>query len=231
MRQKLSSISQKLKLPSICRLCQQFHQGKLSVCAFCIQFIKPLGIACGRCALPLADKHSLLCGECLKKPPHFDATYIAYTFEEPLRSLMHQFKYQQGLFLSKFLVELMLQALPQTIPECLIPVPMHPIRLKSRGFNQAVVLTKLLAKKLQLPYDLTSCKKIINTAPQASLDAEQRLGNIKKSFACAPMPYSHVVIIDDLLTTGSTVNELARTLKNNGVLRVDIWCCARTIKG
>lgn len=196
-----------------------------------MQFIKPLGSACLSCALPLPDTHYSLCGLCIKKHPHFDATYVAYTFEEPLRGLMHQFKYQQGLFLSSFLVELMLHALPLSTlqAECLIPVPMHPARLKKRGFNQAVVLTKLLAKKLQLPYELHSCKKIINTHAQASLDAKNRESNLKHSFYCTPLPYTRVLVVDDLITTGATANELAKALKSKGVSRVDIACCARTI--
>ena len=106
---------------------------------------------------------------------------------------------------------------------------MHPKRLKQRGFNQAAILTKLLARKLNIPYDLTSCQKIINTEPQASLDGEQRQKNLRKAFRCKPLPYEHVTLIDDLLTTGCTANELALTLKKTGVKRVDIWCCARTI--
>lgn len=107
---------------------------------------------------------------------------------------------------------------------------MHPKRLKLRGFNQAAVLTQTLSKKLQIPYDLTSCQKIINTAPQASLDGEQRQKNLRHAFKVTQIPYEHVALIDDLLTTGCTANELARTLKKSGVRQVDIWCCARTVE-
>lgn len=233
MRQKLSSITQTLALPSICTLCNQFHKGTLAVCSYCIEFIKPLGPACQRCAYPLPDEHYLVCGQCIKNPPYFDQALIAYVFEEPLRSLLHRFKYHNNLHLGSFLCQLMLHAM-QKLPElttipCLIPVPMHSKRLRQRGFNQAAVLTKALARKVTLPYDLTSCQKIINTAPQASLDSEQRQKNLRKAFYAKPLPYEHIILIDDLLTTGCTANELARTLKKTGVKRVDIWCCARTI--
>ncbi len=115
-------------------------------------------------------------------------------------------------------------------PQCLIPVPMHPQRIRHRGFNQAAILTKLLAKKLQLPCHINSCKKIINTAQQASLDGKQRQKNLRHSFKAKKLPYQHVALVDDLLTTGATANELAFTLKKAGVQQVDIWCCARTIK-
>jgi ComF family protein len=114
-------------------------------------------------------------------------------------------------------------------PECLIPIPMHPKKLKQRGFNQAAILAKSLARRLKIPYDLNSCQKIINTDPQASMDGEKRQTNVRGTFSVKPLPYQHVTLIDDLLTTGSTANELARVLKKSGVQRVDIWCCARTV--
>ena len=233
MRQKLSSISQTLALPSICTLCNQFHKGLSAVCCHCIEFIKPLGSACRHCAYPLPDEEYLVCGQCIKKPPYFDNALIAYVFEEPLRSLLHRFKYHNNLHLCSFLCQLMLDAVQKqpvsTTAPCLIPVPMHSKRLRQRGFNQAAVLTKALARKLSLPYDLTSCQKIINTAPQASLDSEQRQKNLRNAFHSKALPYEHIILIDDLLTTGCTANELAKTLKETGVKRVDVWCCARTI--
>lgn len=190
-----------------------------------------LGPCCHHCAYPLPDDAYLICGHCIKEPPHFDQAFIAYPFEEPLRSLLHQFKYHNGLYLGSFLSHLMLQAWkePSTKPQCLIPVPMHPYRLKTRGFNQAAILTKSLARKINLPYDLTSCKKIINTAPQAGLNSQQRQKNLTGAFYTAPLPYEHVALVDDLLTTGNTANEIALSLKKAGVTKVDVWCCARTI--
>jgi len=203
----------------------------LAVCTPCLEFITPLGFACQRCAYPLPDNTYLICGHCIKKPPFFDRAYIAYPFEEPLRSLIHQFKYHNGLYLARFLAKLMLNALPESsfTAECLIPVPMHPKRLRQRGFNQAAILTTLLARSLNIPYDLVKCTKNVNTVPQASLNEAQRRSNLRKAFHCSDLPFKHVAIIDDLLTTGSTANELAHILKNTGVEQVDIWCCARAV--
>ncbi|WP_226905481.1 ComF family protein [Legionella antarctica] len=232
MRQKLHSITQTLRLPSICILCNQFHKSTLAVCSSCIEFIKPLGPACQHCATPLPDKDYPVCGQCIQKPPHFDRALVNYRFEEPLRSLLHHFKYNNGLYLSSFLSQIMLHsAQNQSISaQCLIPVPMHSKRLKQRGFNQAALLAKRLARKLNLPYDATTCQKIINTTPQASLNSEQRKKNLHHAFHAGPLPYEHVILIDDLLTTGCTANELARTIKKTGVQKVDLWCCARTVK-
>ena len=231
MLKKLLSITQSLSLPAICALCNQFHEGSLAVCDFCSQLLIPLGTSCERCAHPLPNSHHLTCGACIKKPPNFDRAYIPYRYQEPLRSLLHQFKYNKGLYLASFLSHLMYQAVPMMsgTPQCLIPVPLHPARLKQRGYNQTVVLTKLLAKKLNLRYDLNSCQKNKNTPAQASLEKAKRYTNLQQAFKVNPIPYSHVVLVDDLLTTGSTANELALVLKKAGIPRVDIWCCARTV--
>jgi ComF family protein len=152
-------------------------------------------------------------------------------FEEPLRTLLHEFKYKKGLYLGPFIAQLMMQKIPLMDLEktCLIPVPIHPQRLKERGYNQAVVLTQLLAKKLGYTYDLSRCQKKRNTPPQAGLDKKARQKNLRHAFETKPIHYPHVVLIDDLMTTGSTANELACTLKAVGVHQVDVWCCARTV--
>lgn len=107
---------------------------------------------------------------------------------------------------------------------------MHPVRLKERGFNQAVVLSKLLSKQLHIPYDIYCCKKVKNTANQAHLKKEERRKNLKASFRVSPIAYQHVLVVDDLLTTGSTANEVSFQLKQAGVQHVDIVCLARTVR-
>ncbi len=108
---------------------------------------------------------------------------------------------------------------------------MHAQKIRSRGFNQAAILARSLAKILKIPCDLTCCQKIINTLPQASLEKKERQSNLKNAFRATPVPYKHIALIDDLLTTGSTANEVAFTFKKIGVEQVDVWCCARTIEG
>lgn len=167
----------------------------------------------------------------MKQKPDIHQTIAAYRFDAPLRTLLHEFKYREGLYLGSFFAAMIRQTLPNEAlsTECLLPVPMHAKRLRQRGFNQAAELTKHLAKSLALPYRLMHCKKIINTAPQASLNAKERQKNLRHVFEAKPLPYRHITLVDDLITTGSTVNELARTLKKQGVERVDVWCCAKTV--
>jgi ComF family protein len=196
-----------------------------------MDLIPKLGPACPYCAKPSPQSDYLICGTCIKNPPYYDNALVAYAFEEPLRSLLHQFKYHHQLYLCSFFGRLIVDAWKQkkSMPQCLIPVPMHPKKLKERGFNQTVLVAKYLGKALNIPYNRTSCQKIRPTKAQASLNGDQRRTNLKNAFHLQPIPYTHVALIDDLLTTGSTANELARTLKKAGVSHVEIWCSARTI--
>lgn len=232
VRQKIVSIPQWLRLPAVCVLCNQYHSGVYAVCSPCTSLLLPIKHPCSICSLPLTDEKFLQCGFCIKSKPAFDRVFCHYYFEEPLRTLLHEFKYYKGLYLRTFMVKLMLDALPdKPTLGCLVPVPLHASRIRQRGFNQAAELTKLLAKSLKIPFDLTLCKKIINTPSQVSLNRQQRHQNLKKAFTNQSSHYSHITLVDDLLTTGSTSNELAKSLKLQGVQRVDVWCLARAVNG
>lgn len=231
---KTSSISywlKQLRLPCVCTLCNSYHTGFNAVCSGCHEFFTPITAACQYCALPLPQSNFMICGTCIQKKPYFDYTHAPYIFEEPLRTLLHEFKYHQGLYLLSFLTKLMVHQLPEEAleTECLIPVPMHPLKLRQRGFNQAAELAKTLSDHLAIPHNPFICHKSIYTQPQAGLNAEQRKNNLQNSFQVQPLEYKRITLIDDLITTGSTTNELAKTFKAQGVERVDVWCCARVL--
>lgn len=232
MYQKISIIPQLLRLPAVCVLCSQYHRNSVAICRACRFLFERIENGCAVCALPLPDKKFSLCGQCIRKKPFFDKTFTAYQFEEPLRSLIHDFKYRAALYLTTFLGQLMLEALPmnRSFLGCLVPVPLHTHRMRQRGFNQAAQLVKLLAKWLKMPYELALCEKIIPTERQINLSAKQRRKNLYQAFKARPTSYEHITLVDDLLTTGSTANELARILKQQGVARVHIWCCARATR-
>lgn len=216
------------RLSAICRLCGQYHKERHAICHPCTQLLEPLGPACYSCAVPLPAQDPLRCGACSVQRPHLDRVITAHRFTEPLRTLIHAFKYESALYLTSLLTELMWSAKEvDYTTDCLIPIPLHHLRLKDRGFNQAAVLASQLSQKLQKPYDLYRCDKVIATLPQAGLSAKERQTNLKQAFRVSPLPYQHVTLIDDLFTTGSTANEVAKTLKQRGVERVDLWCCAR----
>jgi ComF family protein len=191
---------------------------------------KILGNSCEICSIAIPQSTFKLCGSCIKNKPCFDRVFTRYFYEEPLRTVLHEFKYKNGLYLRKFMVQLLLNALPDQIykPDCLIPVPMHPLKLRQRGFNQSVELTKLLAKRLGVAYNLKLCTKKLITTPQTQLNRKQRIKNLKHAFSVDNTEHTHITLVDDLLTTGSTANAIARLLKKQGVQRVDVLCCART---
>lgn len=231
MLNKLKILTQKLKLRAPCVLCNQYHAEKDAVCEACYPFLSSTTPACQYCAHPLNDTTFLVCGQCCQHKPILDFAWAPYRFEEPIRTLLHAFKYHEALYLSSFLANLILRKLPAKAleTECLIPVPLHPKRLRQRGFNQAVEIAKQLSKKTTLPIDIRHCEKIRHTLPQAHLPAVERQRNLKGAFRVSSLPFQHVTIVDDLLTTGSTINELATVLKRQGVKRVDAWCCAKTV--
>lgn len=223
------SIPQWLRLPTNCVLCQQDTQSNVIICQDCLPLLKRIDYACDYCGYPLNDINQQLCGQCAHQKPAIDRMLTTYHYQEPLRTLLHDFKYHEALYLGHFLAELMLNAAAEELSstQCLVPVPLHIRRLKQRGFNQAGVLAKLLAKKLHLPWEPTLCQKVMHTPPQASLTSKQRHKNLAHAFQVKASDYTHITLVDDLLTTGSTVNELASCFKSQGVEQVDVWCCAR----
>jgi ComF family protein len=171
----------------------------------------------------------MVCGTCCVKRPAVDRVITHYRFSEPLRTLIHAFKYDSALYLNAWLTGLLLDAKPEGYStECLIPVPLHPNRLRQRGFNQAVLLTRALSKQLNLPHVLDACEKIALTPSQAGLSASQRQTNLNHSFHAKRLPYQHITLIDDVYTTGATANTIALLFKKQGLKRIDVWCCART---
>lgn len=230
MLSRILSITQHWHLPAVCLLCKHPFRGTHAICELCHSLLQPIQQACSICRLALNDAHAGKCGYCIKKKPLFDQVFSAYPFEEPLRTLLHHFKYQNGLYLSSLIVKLMLDALPPHYrPTDLIPVPLHPKRLRQRGFNQAAELAKCLANQLSSSVHLQLCSKQVHTPTQVELNEIKRRQNLHHAFRVHSKPPKHVTLIDDLLTTGSTANELARVLKQQGTEQVDVWCLARTM--
>lgn len=161
IRNLWQSISHYLSVHGSCFLCQTPLTDPSMLCTFCNSLLQKIHYACVCCSLPLAPNQSQRCGNCIKKPPSYDKIYTNYVFIEPLRSLIHQYKYHQALHLRQLLLQWLLQAWSPEMQsaECIIPVPMHSTRLKQRGFNQAHELAKLLAKHLNLPFTSFLCTK------------------------------------------------------------------------
>lgn len=207
--------------------------GYIDLCQPCHDAQIETGSHCYCCAkqFPSDGLTRQLCGSCLKNPPAFDNTYAPYTHQGAIRYLINQCKFNGtykntrvlGLLLANYL-----RKQNVTLPELIIPVPLHPKRYRQRGFNQTLEIAKIITRELSIPIDNDCCQRIKNTDHQISLTAKQRQQNIKGAFQAIKTPNArHIAILDDVMTTGATTNELAKTLRETGVSQIDIWVCAR----
>ena len=181
-----------------------------------------------RCALPL-NATDLTCGQCQLRPPHYDQVISPLQYKDQARQLILELKFQEKLRSARLLAQLFhtqLAAGPR--PDVLIPVPLHTKRLRERGYNQSLELAKELARLSQLSVDTRSTRRRRYTERQADLSFKDKKGNVKNAFEVATQTSAdHVAIVDDVMTSGHTVDELARVLKKSGVKRVDVWVMTR----
>lgn len=216
-------------LPIPCRLCGT-HGQQHALCAACIEDLPTLGPACPRCAMPIST--SQLCGQCLNSPPEQDLSFSLFPYQDPIKRLIADLKYHDKFYISQLFSHLMSkQLVNRQHPKCLIPIPLHPKRLRQRGYNQSLELAKALSKQLNIPVSNAYLSRVRNTVPQASLPFKQRKHNIQHAFSLhdSNIP-SHIALIDDVLTTGHTVNAAAKLLRQAGVERIEVWTIARTIR-
>lgn len=224
----------KIFFPGRCVLCAGPSKRIIDLCEDCEKELPIIAQACHRCGrlLSVEDIQGLCCGECLQNSPPFDVTVALFQYQKPVTRLITAFKFHNQLVYAQVLGLLMAKQLQKFYadcekPEIIIPVPLHRRRLQERGYNQALELARPIAKRLNIPVDTKICRRIINTEPQIALPASDRKNNLRQAFSMqASRRYRSVAIIDDVMTTGSTVAELCRTIKQTGVNRVDVWCCA-----
>ncbi|MBA3581396.1 MAG: ComF family protein [Gammaproteobacteria bacterium] len=220
--------------PGHCVFCGQTSDTARDCCAACAQDLPLLQNACTACALPLNGPFAsgVLCGACQKKHPIFDSAHAAWIYEEPVRSAIHRFKYDKQLAMGRALSELWLQqctSISYQNIDALIPVPLHHSRERPRGFNQAALIAYDLAKHWRLPVLRASCQRIKATTEQKDLSAKQRRSNVRGAFKIKGVIPKRVAIVDDVMTSGSTANELARVLKRAGAQHVEVWALARAV--
>ena len=189
---------------------------------------------CLRCAeLLFSDLDQAYCGRCLKDPPYFQETHACFIYEELVAHLIQGLKFSGRLQVLPFLVQEMGSALKKAyagrmLPELVMPVPLQYSRQFKRGFNQAHELGRRLAKNLDLSYSPFIASKIKGTQAQATLSKKERVRNLKGSFQLQEMPaVKSIALVDDVMTTGSTLRELAQTLYQNGVEEIHLWVVAR----
>ncbi|MDP1957611.1 MAG: ComF family protein [Rhodocyclaceae bacterium] len=244
-------------LPQACLLCGQ-DAGAPAVCAACQTDLPLLPLpCCPICATPLGHA-ATACGACLAKPPAFDATLATWQYAFPADRLVLMLKFNRRLASADFLAAGMLastqpagalkkHAGPSQVllgplggerraaafagGAIIVPVPLSAERLRMRGFNQSVEIARPLARALHLPLDVTSLVRTQDTAPQSTLPWRARQSNVRHAFACrADFSGKAVIVVDDVMTTGATLDAVARTLKDHGATYVVNWVAARAVK-
>lgn len=224
-------------LPRRCLLCRLSSDTAGPLCSGCEQDLPWLDHCCSRCAEPLPIKTGqTTCGQCQKHPPAFQHCFAPLRYEFPLDSLIQSFKDSADIPKVRLLADLFIQrwqlsAQASQPPELLIPVPLHRNRLYQRGFNQSLELADRLGRLLSIPVNNQACQRRVDTPHQVGLEAKQRRKNLANAFrvnASRLTGVKHLALVDDVVTTGTTAQLLARELVNTGVERVDIWCLART---
>lgn len=166
----------------------------------------------------------------MKKPPAFDDSVAAFDYGFPVDVLIQQFKYSQQLALAPWFAERLLERLSgMPMPEAALAMPLSRARLRERGFNQSLEIAKPLCRALGVVLKPHACERIRDTESQTRLPWKERAKNVRGAFACHEnFAHKHVAIIDDVMTSGASVNELAKTLKKSGAIRVSLWVIART---
>ncbi|AWV05988.1 competence protein ComF [Lysobacter maris] len=227
--------------PASCLVCgsdggpsAQASGGLAGLCPACAPALPWNRHACRHCALPLpASAAGTVCGRCLRRPPPLDACHAAFVYRFPLDRLLPRAKFHDDLAAGRGLGEWMAAAFAPVLacgrPDALVPVPLHRERLRRRGYDQALELARPLAAGLGLPLDDGLLRRVRATGPQSRLDAAGRRRNLRAAFAvdAARACPRHVVLVDDVMTTGATLHAAARALRRAGVARVDAWVCAR----
>lgn len=220
-----------LVLPARCPVCKQpvTCADRLGICTACQEGL-PLLISpvCTTCGIPLdgaGPDHP--CGRCISHPPSYVAARAAMRYEGSCKDLIHRFKYNHKSHLRRPLGLIMADHLAGFAADCkpdlLLPVPLHLSRLRSRGFNQSVLLAELLADHWQLPLLRDGLIRTRPTPPQVELTQEQRRCNLKDAFQVRQadqIKKRHIMLVDDVFTTGSTLQACADALLDSGCLSV-----------
>lgn len=228
-------------LPPLCHICHSFipNAGKLHICPACRDGLPlvaaPLCPICGISFIGAGGDH--LCGACLTHPPHFDSARAHFLYEGAIRELIHSFKYNYHTQLRNPLAHLALEGMRGFLTDCephlIVPVPLHCSRLRQRGFNQAVLLGRVISSQLSLPMLPEALARTRQTEPQIKLSSTERRLNVKGAFKVNRADHiagKRILLLDDVMTTGSTMNECAKELKKAGAEVVIAATVARTAR-
>lgn len=216
-------------LPGSCLLCGDDSQGSL-LCAPCTNDLPQLASAqCPICADQTT--HGERCGACLREPPHFERTLALFRYDFPADRIVHALKYGHQLAVASWSAQKLAERLGDESFDRIIPLPLHPERLRERGFNQSAEIARAFQFWAKIPVDRGNVVRTRATPPQADLPHKARHKNVRGAFECrADFTGQRLLLIDDVMTTGATVNECARVLKLHGAAEVTVAVIARALK-
>jgi ComF family protein len=218
-------------LPQHCELCAA-ESGQHLVCEPCTRSLPRSPSACRVCALPLASGE--VCGRCLAKPPAFERTIAAFTYAYPVDRLLHAFKYHARLAVAHWCASEVCGAVGTTssgmAQPCIAAMPLTHERQRERGFNQALEIARVVSSTLRMELAPDAVRRTKPAPPQTSLPWSERAGNVHGAFVCDhDLAGLDMVVVDDVMTTGASLQELALTLRRAGARSVQNWVVARTL--
>lgn len=215
-------------LPQRCVLCDT-PSLEAQICDACDTDLPYASSArCLVCAVPLPQAET--CGECLRTPPAFDSAQAVFDYAYPVDGLLAAYKFSGQLSLANLFAHKIVTRLDcETLPDVIIPMPLHSERLRERSFNQAIEIGRVVGRTLRIPVDNVSARRLRPTPAQVGLTREARLKNMRNAFACEALPRGQrVAIIDDVMTSGASVNSLSQVLRQAGATDIQVWLVART---
>jgi ComF family protein len=212
-----------------CVLCGSMsHEGLW--CAACDATLPYFNMPhCPVCTLPTPTGE--VCGHCLAHPPLFTSTTAAFGYAFPIDKLIQAMKYGEQLALARaFAKKLALRINKDALPDYVIPMPLHPAKLRQRGFNQSLLIAATIARELNLKLLPNSCQRVRDTPPQFALPWKERNQNMRDAFQCdVDLAGRHIAMVDDVLTSGASLNALAAALQKRGASEISAWVVARTL--
>ena len=213
-------------------MCRRISGHTDGVCNQCYPLLPWCNAVCVICGLPIAASvnNDLICGRCQQQPPYYDRLIAALWYQPPINQMIMEFKYFNRWEYARLLINLFIHRHRNLVSDALIiPVPSHASRIRQRGFNAVLELVRLLKATVQINFDSNFIQRVKATETQTGKSKGQRRRNVQNAFKMMkPIKHKQVILFDDVVTTGATVNELSKYLKKHGVKYIEVWAIART---
>ena len=232
-----------LVFPPVCQLCGLNRAGKPLgyVCSPCrkgVRFLEPP--FCRKCGLPYpgAMENPTECSNCAQEVHFFEWARASVVISDVVLETIHRYKYSRHVYFEPFLGELFVSKSKHVLLpsewDCILPVPLHPVRLREREFNQAERLGRYLSRATTIPLNTHSLRRVEPTRTQTTLTREERRVNVSRAFQVVDVQSvtgKRILVIDDVMTTGATTNACAKALKRSGASKLAVWTLARGLVG